>query len=72
MNPDLILVHCPGCLLTLDRFQGILKQEMGLELQIPVLNYTELIALLFGAGSDEIGIKTHHVALEGVIERIKE
>ena len=72
VNPDLILVHCPGCLLTLDRFQGILKQEMGLELQIPVLNYTELIALLFGVASDEIGIKTHHVALEGVIERIKE
>jgi len=71
-DPDLILVHCPGCLLTLDQFQVTLEKEIGIELQIPVLNYTELIALLLGSTADEIGASGHHVKLDGLIKRIKE
>ncbi|OFV67781.1 MAG: heterodisulfide reductase subunit B [Candidatus Syntrophoarchaeum caldarius] len=70
-DPDLILVHCPGCLLTLDRFQVILEKETGIELQIPVLNYTELITLLLGSDIDAIGAAAHHIRLDNLIKRIE-
>ncbi len=71
VEPDLILVHCPGCLLTLDRFQPILEEETGVELRIPVIHYAELTALLLGANPDEIGAAAHQTRIDRVIERIR-
>ncbi|HHI30328.1 MAG TPA: heterodisulfide reductase [Candidatus Methanoperedenaceae archaeon] len=71
VKPDLILVHCPGCLLTLDYFQAILEKETGVEFKIPVMHYAELTAMLLGASPTEIGAAAHHTKIDRLIERIK-
>ena len=70
VKPDLILVHCPGCLLTLDHFQVILEKETGFEFKIPVMHYSELTALLLGVSPNEVGA-AHQIKIERLIERIK-
>jgi heterodisulfide reductase subunit B len=46
-QPDLIVTMCAGCQLVLDRFQH--KFEDRLDRVVPVLNVSQLIALLLGA-----------------------
>ncbi|MGZ7166795.1 MAG: heterodisulfide reductase-related iron-sulfur binding cluster [Halobacteriota archaeon] len=46
-KPDVIVTMCAGCQLTLDRFQK--KYEHRLEHTAPVLNVSQLVAILLGA-----------------------
>jgi heterodisulfide reductase subunit B len=69
--PDLIITNCPGCSLVLDREQWAVNELTGANFQIPVLNYAELAGLLLGWDPyDVVGIQSHTVAVEPLLERI--
>ncbi|MHA1269584.1 MAG: heterodisulfide reductase-related iron-sulfur binding cluster [Candidatus Helarchaeota archaeon] len=48
VNPDLIVTICPFCMSTLENSQFSIEVEKDLELSIPVLHISELIAIILG------------------------
>jgi len=69
--PDLIITNCPGCSLVLDREQWAVNELTGAGFEIPVLNYAELAGLLLGWDPyDVVGIQSHTVPVEPLLERI--
>jgi heterodisulfide reductase subunit B len=70
-NPDLLVTMCAGCTLSLDMCQEKLLRELGVEKDIPVLNISELIALLLGADPYKmVGIDMHGVPIEPLLDKI--
>jgi heterodisulfide reductase subunit B len=70
-NPDLLVTMCAGCTLSLDMCQEKLLRELGVERDIPVLNISELIALLLGADPYKVaGIDLHGVPIEPLLKKI--
>ncbi|HSV42195.1 MAG TPA: CoB--CoM heterodisulfide reductase iron-sulfur subunit B family protein [Methanomassiliicoccales archaeon] len=70
-DPDLIVTMCAGCTLSLDMCQEKLLQELGEERDIPVLNISELLALLLGADPHRVaGIDMHGVPVEPLLDKI--
>ncbi len=66
---DLLLVACPGCQITLDRNQELIEKESGEEIELPIINYAQLIALALGADPYRVvGIQTHSKPLELILE----
>ncbi|MHA1370684.1 MAG: CoB--CoM heterodisulfide reductase iron-sulfur subunit B family protein [Promethearchaeota archaeon] len=52
-------VLCPSCYLRLENGQRSVKKMFGMEVKIPILYLTDLMALAFGHSGDEIGLKNH-------------
>ncbi|MFX0100936.1 MAG: CoB--CoM heterodisulfide reductase iron-sulfur subunit B family protein [Candidatus Hodarchaeota archaeon] len=59
VNTDLICVFCPSCYLRLENGQRSLKKQFGEVVKIPVVYFTDLMAIAFGYSSEEIGLKLH-------------
>jgi heterodisulfide reductase subunit B len=75
-KPDLIIANCPGCTYFLDRWQYVISEmeektygEDGYG--IPVLTYEELAGLLLGYDPWDIGLQTHQVAAEPLLEKLE-
>jgi heterodisulfide reductase subunit B len=68
-----ILVHmCPNCQMQFDRYQPYLSKELNTEFNIFHINIVQLIALVMGGDPYKtVGIQTHTVPLEPLIDRIK-
>jgi heterodisulfide reductase subunit B len=64
-RPDVIVTQCPGCTYNLDYYQ-----ESLCGLDIPVLYFSELVALALGARPREIGLDMHAVPVEPFLEKI--
>ena len=62
---DLICMACPMCHANID----IRQAEIGAS-PIPVLYLTQLMGLAMGASADELGLKKHFVATEGLLEKL--
>ncbi len=70
-DPDLLVTMCAGCTLSLDMCQEKLLRELGVEKDIPVLNISELIALLLGADPYKVvGLDLHGVPIEPLLKKI--
>lgn len=70
-QPDLILTNCPGCQQFLDKEQWAIWKLTGDEFFVPVLNYAELAGLLLGYDPyDRVGIQSHSVPVEPLLEKI--
>lgn len=71
-KPDFILTNCPGCQMILDYMQPAFRKETGSEMNVPVLNYAQLVALLLCADPVRVvGIRTHVVSPEKIVERLR-
>ncbi|GAB4310493.1 MAG: CoB--CoM heterodisulfide reductase subunit B [Promethearchaeota archaeon] len=68
---DCIAVICPACFLQLDTYQAIVNRKYQTEFKIPVLYYTELLALALGVDPDSIGLNFHRVKPGKVLELLK-
>ncbi len=68
-SPDVIITQCPGCTFNLDYYQETLAEAVG-PLDIPVLYFSELVALALGADPYEIGLDMHAVPVEPLLERL--
>jgi heterodisulfide reductase subunit B len=74
-KPDLIIANCPGCTFFLDRWQYVIAEMEGKTYGdngygIPVLTYEELAGLLLGYDPWELGLQTHQVAVEPLLEKL--
>lgn len=56
---NVIMVNCPSCYQQLEAGQRSMKKTFGMEVKIPVLYVTELMALAYGAPIKELGLKFH-------------
>lgn len=65
---DVIAVPCPTCYLQFDYGQADLKTRLGVEFNIPVAYFAELLAVSFGYSPDEVGLGLHRVPLTRLME----
>ncbi|WP_424357451.1 CoB--CoM heterodisulfide reductase iron-sulfur subunit B family protein [Methanocella sp. MCL-LM] len=64
-SPDVILTQCPGCTFNLDYYQESVAGS-----SVPVLYFSELIALALGARPADIGLDMHAVPVEPLLEKL--
>ncbi len=74
-KPDLIIANCPGCTYFLDRWQYVIAEQENItygenQNGIPVLTYEELAGLLLGYDPWEIGLQTHQVQSEILLDKL--
>lgn len=65
---DALAVVCPSCYQQFDLTQSVLMRKK-IELGIPVLYLTELMALAFGASEEELGLSLHRVDTGSFVEK---
>lgn len=74
-KPDLIIANCPGCTFFLDRWQYVIAEMEGITygedgFGIPVLTYEEIAGLLLGLNPWDIGLQTHQLAVEPLLDKL--
>jgi len=67
---DCISTLCPFCFVALDIGQLQVKTKFNEVYEIPILHYSELIALALGVNPDELVLKSHKIKTDKVIEKI--
>jgi heterodisulfide reductase subunit B len=68
---DCISTLCPFCFLTLDLGQVLMKSTYHEEYNMPIIHYTELLALGLGVDPKELALDFHKVRLDKVISKIR-
>jgi heterodisulfide reductase subunit B2 len=58
---DAVVVACPLCHSNLDLRQRNIERFLGLDLEIPVIYFTQLLGLAFGYSAGELGLGKHSV-----------
>lgn len=74
-KPDVIIANCPGCTYFLDRWQYVIAEQENITYGengngVPVLTYEELAGLLLGYDPWEIGLQTHQVQPETLLDKL--
>jgi heterodisulfide reductase subunit B len=71
-NVDILLHMCPNCMMQFDRYQPKIEKTLKTKFNIIHLNISQFIALALGADPYKvIGIQTHTVPVEPILEKIK-
>ncbi|MBE0523145.1 MAG: CoB--CoM heterodisulfide reductase subunit B [Methanosarcinales archaeon] len=65
---DLIVNACPFCHLQLDFGQIEVKDKNGNEYNIPVLHYTQLLALALGYSQEDVGLDMNFIKAGNILE----
>ncbi|MEN6294069.1 MAG: ferredoxin:CoB-CoM heterodisulfide reductase subunit HdrB [Methanobacterium sp.] len=70
---DILLHMCPNCQMQFDRNQGAVGKSSGTEFGIVCLNISQFVALALGADPYKVvGVQTHTVPVDKVLEKIKQ
>jgi heterodisulfide reductase subunit B len=64
---DVIATACPLCQLNLEVYQTEINNELGTDLSMPILYFTQLMGLSFGIPAKKLGIGTEVVASPEVL-----
>ena len=67
---DCISTLCPFCFVALDIGQLQVKTKFNEIYDVPILHYSELIALALGVNPDELALKSHKIKADKIIEKI--
>lgn len=70
IDPDLVVTTCSSCFLQFDISQPILKERGEIDFQIPVLYYTQLLALAMGFDPAQVAAVSK-TPRDGIIARIQ-
>ena len=63
VGADVIVVACPLCHANLDTRQREIEKKYKVNIDMPILYFTQLIGLAMGMTSEELGLKKHLVPL---------
>lgn len=66
---QLMTTTCPGCNVALDREQPALRESKGVNVNIPVIDISQLIAFALGTPIDQLGFKANTTPVIPVLER---
>jgi heterodisulfide reductase subunit B len=67
---DCISTLCPFCFVALDIGQLQVKTKFNEVYDLPILHYSELVALALGVNPNELALRSHKVKADKVIEKI--
>ena len=67
---DCISTLCPFCFVALDIGQLQVKSKFNEVYDMPILHYSELIALALGVNPDELALRSHKVKADKIIEKL--
>lgn len=67
---DCISTLCPFCFVALDIGQLQVKTKFKEIYDVPILHYSELIALALGVNPDELALRSHKIKADKIIEKI--
>lgn len=67
---DCIATLCPFCFVALDIGQMQVKLKFNEIYDMPVLHYSELLALALGIDPEELALKTHKIKVDKVLNKI--
>ncbi|GAB4541707.1 MAG: CoB--CoM heterodisulfide reductase iron-sulfur subunit B family protein [Anaerolineae bacterium] len=69
-HADVIACVCPMCQLNLDAYQGNVNRHFGTDYRIPILYFTQLMALAFGMSAREAGLGSEIVPAQPALAKI--
>lgn len=74
-HPDMIITNCPGCHYFMDRWQYVIAEQTRKTYGqngygIPVFTYEEVAGLTLGYNPWDLGLQTHQVAVEPLLDKI--
>jgi heterodisulfide reductase subunit B len=69
-NADCITTLCPFCFVALDIGQMQIRSRFNEHYDMPVLHYSELLALALGVDPKDLALDTHKIKTDKVISRI--
>ena len=71
-NADVIVTLCPMCQLNLDGYQAQVNKHFGTDYHIPILYFTQVMGLAFGATPEDVGIGKEFVDARPALAKIQE
>ena len=70
LGADLLATVCPMCQMNVDAYQGEMNRHFHTKYEMPILFFTQLIGLAFGAEPAELGIGSEIVSARDALARI--
>jgi heterodisulfide reductase subunit B len=70
VDADCIVTVCPFCFLQLDTGQLIVNRKFDEPYHLPVLHYPELLNLAMGMDPKDIGLQTHRIRTDSIMNKI--
>jgi len=67
---DCVALGCPMCQVALDAYQSRAEREVGVQLDLPILYFTQLLALALGVDKRSLGLRRHIVSPAPLLERL--
>ena len=70
LGADLLATVCPMCQMNIDAYQGEMNRHFHTQYRMPILFFTQLMALAFGAQPHALGIGSEIVSARAALGRI--
>lgn len=67
---DGMVVICPFCGIMYDKYQRTLEEELGRQLGVPILYYTQLLGLALGIDPSKLGFNVNSVSVQGLLAKV--
>lgn len=67
---DCLVTPCPLCHLNLDSRQPEIEKQLGRSFALPVLHFSQLVALAVGVDPSELGLERHLVSTQPILKKL--
>jgi heterodisulfide reductase subunit B len=70
VGANAIAVSCPLCHVNLDTRQAEVEKEYGVQYNMPIFYFTQLMGLAMGMAPDKLGLQKHFVSADGLLSAV--